>query len=81
MFENIVLRRICEPGKDELMGEWRKLHNEELNDLYSSPKIVRVIKLRRMRWLGMWRVWVRRGAVYGLGGETRGKETTGETKA
>jgi hypothetical protein len=41
-------------------GEWRKLHNEELNDLYSLPNIVRVVKSRRMRWAGMWRVWERR---------------------
>jgi len=50
VFENMVLRRIFGPRKDEVMGEWRRLHNEELNDLYSSPNIVRVIKSRRMRW-------------------------------
>ena len=47
-----VLRRIFGPKRDEVTGEWRKLHNEELNDLYSSPNIVRVIKSRRMRWAG-----------------------------
>ena len=52
MFENRVLRRIFGPRKDEVMGEWRRLHNEELNNLYSSPNIVRVIKSRRMRWAG-----------------------------
>ena len=52
MFENRVLRRIFGPKKDEVKGEWRKLHNEELNDLYSSPNIVRVIKWRKMRWAG-----------------------------
>ena len=52
MFENMVLRRIFGPKRDEVTGEWRKLHNEELNDLYSSPNIVRVIKSRRMRWAG-----------------------------
>jgi len=65
LFENMVLRRIFGPRRDEVTGEWRKLHNVELNDLYSSPNIVRVIKSRRMRWVGMWRVWVRRGGCIG----------------
>jgi len=56
-----VLRKIFGPRRDEVTGEWRRLHNDELNDLYSSPSIVRVIKSRRMRRSGMWRVWVRRG--------------------
>ena len=52
VFENMVLRRIFVPRRDEVTGEWRRLHNGELNDLYSSPNIVRVIKSRRMRWAG-----------------------------
>jgi hypothetical protein len=52
VFENRVLRRICGPKRDEATGEWRRLHNEELNDLYSSPNIIRVIKSRRVRWAG-----------------------------
>ena len=51
-FENMVLRRIFGPRRDEVTGEWRRLHNEELNGLYSSPNIVRVIQSRRMRWAG-----------------------------
>ena len=70
MFENSVMRRIFGNKRDEEMGVWRKLHNEELNDLYSSPNIVRVIKLRILRWArhvaGMGR-----GEMHiGFGGET-----------
>jgi hypothetical protein len=50
VFENRVLRRIFGPKRDEVTGEWRQLHNEELLDLYSSPSIIRIIKSRRMRW-------------------------------
>jgi hypothetical protein len=52
MFENRVLRRIFGPKRDEVTGGWRKLYNEELYDLYSSPSIIRIIKSRKMRWAG-----------------------------
>jgi hypothetical protein len=52
VFENRVLRRIFGPKRDEATGEWRRLYNEGLNDLYPSPNIIRVIKSRRMRWAG-----------------------------
>ena len=63
VFENRVLRRIFGPKRDGVTGEWRKLHNEELNDLYSSSNIISMIKSRRMRWAGNTeRMWERRGA-------------------
>jgi hypothetical protein len=52
VFENKVLRRIFGPKRDEVTGEWRKLHNEELHNMYSSPGIIRQVKSRRMRWAG-----------------------------
>jgi hypothetical protein len=52
VFENRVLRRIFGPKRDEVTGEWRKLHNEELRDLYPSPSIIRIMKSRRMRLAG-----------------------------
>jgi len=66
-----VLRGIFGPERDEETGEWRKLHNEELNDLYSSPNIVRVTNSRRMRWAGhVARMGERRGVYRVFGGET-----------
>ena len=52
VFENMVLWRVFGPKRDKVTGEWRRMHNEELNDLYSLPNIVRVVKSRRMRWAG-----------------------------
>ena len=52
MFENRVLKRVFGSKREEVTGEWRKLHNEELSDLYSLPNIVRVVKSRRMKWAG-----------------------------
>jgi hypothetical protein len=52
VFENRVLRRIFGPKRDEVIGRWLKLHNEELHNLYCSPSIIRMIKSRRMRWVG-----------------------------
>jgi hypothetical protein len=64
MFENRVLRRIFGPKRDEVVtGEWKKLHNEELHDLYLSPNIVRLIKSRILRWWGMLKLW-ERGELY-----------------
>ena len=71
MFENRVLMRIFAPKRDEVTGEWRKLHNEELNDLYCSPNIFRVIKSRRIRWAGhVARLGERRGVYKILVGKT-----------
>jgi hypothetical protein len=78
VFENRVLRRISELQRDEVTGEWRKLHNEKLNYPYSLPNIVRVMNSRRVRLAGRVACMGRRKAFTG---ETRGKETTGETKA
>jgi len=68
VFENRVLRRILGPKRNEVTGEWRKPHIEELNDLHSSPNIVRVIKPRRLRWGHVARMGER--DIQGLGGET-----------
>jgi hypothetical protein len=80
VFENRVLRRICGPKRDEVTGEWRKLHNEELRNLYSSPKIIRMIKSRRMRWAGhVARMGEKRNA-YRILGESQKERATGKTK-
>ena len=81
MLENMVLRRIFGPRRDEVTGEWRTLHNKELNDLYSSPNIVRVIKLRRMRWAGhAARMGEKRGVYRVLVGEPEGKRPLGRPR-
>jgi hypothetical protein len=79
VFENRVLRRIFGRKRDEVMGQWRKLHNEELHNLYSSPNINRYIKSRRMRWAGH---VARMGekSVQGFGGKAQRKESTRKTK-
>jgi len=78
VFENRVLRRIFGPKRDEVTGEWRKLHNEEFNDLYCSPYIVRVIKSRRMRWAGhIARVGDWRSVYRVLVGKPEGKRPLG----
>ena len=72
-----MLRRIFGPKRDGVTGEWRKLHNEELNDLSSSPNIVRMVKSRRMRWAGhVARVEEERGVRKFLVGETSGETKT-----
>ena len=79
VFENMVLRRIFGPKRDEVTGEWRRLH-KELNDLYSSPNVARVIKSRRMRWAGhVARMGEERGAYRVLVGKPEGKRPTGDT--
>ena len=81
MFESRVLRRVFGPKRDEVTGEWRKLHNEELSDLYSLPNIVRVVKSRRMRWAGhVARMGKGRGVHRVLVGKPGGKEAIGETQ-
>ena len=78
VFENRVLRGIFGPNRDEVTGEWRRLHNEELNDLYCSPNIVRVIKSRRMRWAGhVARMGEERGVYRVLVGKPEGKRPLG----
>ena len=81
VFENRVLRRIFGRKRDKVTGEWRKLHKEELNDLYFSPYIVRVINSKRMRWAGHVACrWKKRGAYRILVGKPEGKRTLGRPR-
>jgi len=77
----MALRRTFGPRRDEVTGEWIKLHNEELNDLYSSPNIVWVIKLRRMRWVGhVVCMGERRGVYRVFVGKPEGKRPLGRPR-
>jgi hypothetical protein len=81
VFEILVLRGIFGAKRDGVTGEWRKLHNEELNDLYCSPNIVRVIKLRIMGWAGhVARMWKERGVYRFLVGKPDGKRLLGRPR-
>jgi hypothetical protein len=81
VFENRVLRRIFGPKGDEVTGEWGRLYNEELNDLYSSPNIIRVIKSRRMRWEGhVVCMGEKRGACRILVGRPEGRRQLGRPR-
>ena len=78
VFENRVLRRVFGPKRDEVIGEWRKLHNEELRELYSLSNIVRVVKSRKMRWTGhVARIGEGRGVYRVLVGKPEGKMPLG----
>jgi hypothetical protein len=81
VFENRVLRRVFGPNRDEVTGEWRKLHNEELNDLYSLPSIVWVVKSRRMRWAShVSHMGKERGVHRVLVGKPEGKSQLGRPR-
>jgi hypothetical protein len=81
VFENKVLRRIFGRKRDEVTGEWRRLHNKELYALYSSPNIVLVIKSRRLRWAGhVTRMGERRGAYRALVGKPEGRRPLGRPR-
>jgi hypothetical protein len=82
VFENSVLRRICGPRRDEIKGQYRKLHKVELNDLYCSPNILRAIKSRIMRWAGhVARMRETRGIYRVLVGKPEGKRPLGRPRA
>ena len=81
VFENRMLRRIFGPKRNDITGKWRKLHNEALNDLYSSPNIVWMLKSRRMRWTGhVAGMWEWRSVYRVLVGKPRGKKPLGRPR-
>jgi len=81
VFENMVLRRVFRPKRDEVTGEWRKLHNEELRDLSFLPNMVRVVKSRRMKWAGhVARMGEGRGVYRVLVGKPEGKRPLGRPR-
>jgi hypothetical protein len=81
LFENRVLRRVFWPKREKVTGEWRKLHNEELSDLYSLPNIVRVVKSRRMIWAGhVARMGEGRGVYRVLVGKPEGRRPLGRPR-
>jgi hypothetical protein len=81
VFQNRVLRRVFGPKRGEVTGEWRKLHNEELNNLYSLPNIVWVVKSRRMRWAGHVALMGEDGGVHRvLVGKPEGKRPLGRPR-
>jgi hypothetical protein len=78
VFENRELRKIFGPKRDEVIGDWRKLHNEELHNLYCSPSIIRIIRLRRMRWAGHVATMGEKRTAYSiLAGKPEGKRPLG----
>jgi hypothetical protein len=81
VFENRLLRRIFGPKRDEVTGEWKKLHNEDLHDLYSSPSIIRIMKARRMRLVGhVARMGEKRNAYRLLLGKLEGRRPLGRPR-
>jgi hypothetical protein len=81
VFENKVLRRIFGPKRDEVTGEWRRLHNKALYALYSSPNIIRVTKSRRLRWAGhVARMREKKGAYRALVGKPEGRRPFGRPR-